>query len=72
MARLRILKEVSEKHLLDNDVSYIEHAKFSGNLSLQFLKMSVAAAVHAALPCFFITHSSEGVRDLYWTFASKR
>jgi hypothetical protein len=72
LARLRILKNDIKKHLTENDMSYAEHAEFSGRLSIQFLKMSIAAAIHAVMPCFYLTHSSDNIRDLYWRFDSKR
>jgi hypothetical protein len=72
LARLSVLKSKIIKHLDNNDMSYAEHARFSGGLSALFLKLSVTAAIHAVLPCFFETHSSDNVKDLYWKFASKR
>ena len=60
------------QHLKDNNMSYFEHAKFSGMLAIRFAKMSFGAVIHAFMPCYFETYSSDCVKNMYRDFASKR
>ena len=46
-------------HLKNVCMSYIEHAKFSCQLSFLFFKGSLCAIFHAFFPCIFVKTSTE-------------
>lgn len=45
-------------------MTYTEHMKFSLGLSLDFAKASGAAIIHAFFPDFFITNSSDTIKNI--------
>lgn len=45
-------------------MSYIEHMKFSLQLSSEFAKASTGAFIHAFIPDLLVTHSSDTIKKI--------
>ena len=45
-------------------MTYTEHMKFSLGLSLDFAKSSGAAIIHAFLPDYYVTNSSDTIKNI--------
>lgn len=51
-------------HLQNVCMNYYEHMSFSLYLSKEFLNASIKAVVHAFIPSFYITSSTETIQRL--------
>lgn len=52
------------KHPQNVCMDYIEHLKFSSKLGIIFLKASLKAFIHAILPDYYISSSSDYVLEV--------
>lgn len=61
---LKKLDEMFLKHPREKNVSYIKHLCVSMSLSVYFLTASIQAFIHALVPCYFETSSSDFIKIL--------
>lgn len=52
------------QHPKEHNVSYFKHFKISMNLSYLFCKASLKACIHAFIPYFYTTSSTDALEDL--------
>ena len=52
------------KHLIDQNLTYVQHLRFACTLALQLLILSLIALVHGILPSILVTSVSNRIHDL--------
>jgi len=60
------------KHPAKAGMTYIQHFKFSMNLSKKFAIASAAAAIHAIIPDILVTHSTDTINKLHEHMNNKK
>lgn len=61
---IKKIDEIFLKHPREKNVSYFQHLCVSMSLSVYFFTSSIQAFVHALVPCYFETSSSDTIRIL--------
>jgi len=52
-------------HLYDEQMTWMQHAKFAWSLALRLFLLSLIALVHGLLPFTFTSTTSKGIKKLH-------
>lgn len=72
MCKNLFMKNSIQKHLVENDMTYLQHFRFAAFHGFICLVAGFCLIVHAILPCLFQTAGSDLVQSLAIVFKKRR